>query len=539
MDIQSSVNFSTPNTSPPASDITARLPSAGPSAINCLPDELLHTIFLEVIGDANPMISVAPPKAARESPLLCLSQVCASWRSVAAHDTGLWTEYTIDVSPTTSAGQAQLLLSLLRRCISNSGNRSLSINFTDHCNKAGHVLAQLLASYSHRIADLTFNLNEAGARELVLGSEIRFNRLRDLVIRVQPPRDPEQWMGLSDAPIMDLCALAPALTRLTIAYEEWHPIHAPGAILFDLGLSFASLSVLHLTSQWLHFAECIFIFRECLQLAECHVCCDEALGGWPQVDLSTLEGRWPQVDLSSGPTILPRLNSLHITFRAMNSHLWDVFDAPNLADLRITTLCDDDSDAWNHAKFMDFQERSDFTLTTLALRFDFSDMVNDIIDLLQKSPALETLELRWTTIHQEPSDDIEQLLEALTFDGSKTTLPNLTRFRIDGTEDSVRMLQSRCPPQSMLTSITLYVQEPFTPSDSFSTAVGTLQSTGVTVEQETMDFYGSEFVRPLWMNVVAEIQDASLEDGWDSEPTTSSEDLDETDGEDEVQEDAL
>ncbi|KAF7343779.1 hypothetical protein MSAN_01958900 [Mycena sanguinolenta] len=404
--------------------------------------------------------------------------------AIATKISELWTAYTIHISRNTTTAQLDILLKILKNCLQRAGNRNLSIWFIDYHNIGGVVLDYLRLKYSHRIGALGLKLSEDGADAFLCRSVTAFNELQRLDIHVQPPLDYTEWEGFWPSP--EMLALAPKLSEFVVKYEAWHPLYAPPApegCLRSLGLSLALLTVIEVTAIWVDYYDYISIFLECPQLTECSIYCDEGLA---------------QPDPLPEPTLLRHLSSLHLTFRALHSHLWDIFDAPNLVDLCITTLSDDDSDAWNHSKFMNFQERSGFTLITLALRFDFSHIVHHIIDLLKKSPALENLELRWLSAHEEPSEYIQQLIDALTVHTGEHILPELARFQIDATEKTLHMLESRCAPRSRLTHITLYDEAPFTPSASFRNAIETLKKTGVTVEEEPMDFYGAELMRPFW-----------------------------------------
>ncbi|KAJ7476774.1 hypothetical protein FB451DRAFT_1396999 [Mycena latifolia] len=153
---------------------------------------------------------------------------------------------------------------------------------------------------------------------------------------------------------------------------------------------------------------------------------------------------------------------------------------------------------------MVFKHRSGCILSHFALQFDFTSLLDKVIEILETSPRLEDLELRWTQLYCFPESSISRLLGRLHgHRGCPLWLPHLRTIRLDATEDSLQMFSSRCDPDAgyvggdtQLRDIVLYVEEPFVQE------INALRATGACVALEPMDFYGAHALRKWMIRIV-------------------------------------
>ncbi|KAJ7130689.1 hypothetical protein C8R46DRAFT_1048806 [Mycena filopes] len=229
---------------------------------------------------------------------------------------------------------------------------------------------------------------------------------------------------------------------------------------------------------------------------------------------------------------MAHLKELRITFRVIAPHLWTYFTAPSLEQLHIISIYDDINNdggtRWGQTEFMAFRRRSAFSLTTLALCFEFSGDSHTIIEALDTLQEVEVLTLRWTGWKDFPSPEIQHLLQKLN---TVTWLPRLRNLTVDATSESVAVLVSRCESQLaaaegtvlQLRDITLAAEVgPEDLSAVFSQEVDGLRAMGCDVKVEVMTFFGGE-------QYAARAQQEQDEDG-DSEESDS--DASETEDED-------
>ncbi|KAJ6503792.1 hypothetical protein C8R45DRAFT_572307 [Mycena sanguinolenta] len=251
----------------------------------------------------------------------------------------------------------------------------------------------------------------------------------------------------------------------------------------DWGGPSASLRVLSLPNVWVDFDVSISIFRECLELEQCY-------------RLDTASGATSPL---RAPSVISRLRLLILTFRVLHGFLWDVFNAPNLIHLGISTLWDDDPHAWHSSSFVNFCQRSRFSLFTSVLRFDCSYMVDGIIYLMKQSPSLKGIDLRWVPEGRDLSPEIEQFFDALTFHPgwSSNFLPHASHFYADETLSSVRMLLSRCFPINALAEVQLY-SDTDRPALAVTRMGRALKSTGVNATRHVRTYITGDSDSRMW-----------------------------------------
>ncbi|KAJ7673678.1 hypothetical protein DFH06DRAFT_748748 [Mycena polygramma] len=267
---------------------------------------------------------------------------------------------------------------------------------------------------------------------------------------------------------------SPVLANLTIGSEEFAPE--------DLNLNlthwappWARLTSFRAPNVWIDTRDVLVLFAQCVQLTTCDIRVDD---------------QDPSVEVDdSPPTLLRNLHTLSVQFRVIYPSFWDEITAPNLRVLVITSMYDSDEMGWGQEEFMDFKERSDFILEDLSLRFDFTANIDGIIALLNSSPALHRLVLRWTGWMAGPHGDISSLMNRLRGNQGVLWLPNLRVLALDATQQSMAMLQSRCAVQPL--DITLYKETEVRFHQPLSRQkLAALRTMGCSVREEWMDFYG-------------------------------------------------
>ncbi|KAJ7664988.1 hypothetical protein B0H17DRAFT_1143466 [Mycena rosella] len=490
----------------------APAPHPTPTGIHILPTELITIVLDALCSDARYRIVLPPPGPGVG--VLCFSQVCRLWRNIACNCPSLWTKYSFDFHPRWTRLQFKALVRALRKFIPRAQTHATNFIIAQtspspHISPA-HFL-EFLATFAPCLGALELRVCISIAAAFGAAPAIPFEKLRQFRMQMCPTgADMGQPLLLHHFPnTTNVFAAAPMLTDVGIAYDGWWPLHLPVLQLREWNFPLHQLSKFQAPNVYIETVDCIQVLTHCPNLVQCFLSCDGP-DSRPLPDVET-------------PCILQHLHLLHFTFRSLHSEFWDYITAPNLRDLGITTLSDDNGGAeWDNTRFMSFHQRSGCSLATLVLEFDFTAIVDAIIDILEVSPALYCLELRWTQLYFEPDIRIARLLDWLSVHpGRPLWLPNLGYMRLDATEDSLRMLQSRCIPpvaevgwvgaQTPLECVRLVAEEPFDHRTLFATEVAALRAAGIQVDFECMDFYGARDLQLL--NDAAADQEMAAEDG--------------------------
>ncbi|KAJ7777715.1 hypothetical protein DFH07DRAFT_976929 [Mycena maculata] len=197
----------------------------------------------------------------------------------------------------------------------------------------------------------------------------------------------------------------------------------------------------------------------CPRLVECEISFGETLP-WPS--MAGTRNR------AESPVNLQNLQRPHVTHYDSNLQPfpWYYITTPNLLDLTVATdptIVYDGNPEWPEQEFMEFRNRSGFSLLSLALCFAFEEQVDEIIEVLEMMPRLRALDLRRTPMCEEgPTTGISRLLEFLTRHRNRPlSLPDLGHIVIHATTESVQMLQSRCLGDDVtLSEVVLLVNGP-------------------------------------------------------------------------------
>ncbi|KAJ7466393.1 hypothetical protein FB451DRAFT_1485270 [Mycena latifolia] len=454
-----------------------------PTGIQQLPHELL-TILLEMMcGDSGPS-SILLPRLRPGLDVASFSQVSKLFWSVAYNSPRLWTKYSVDFSSGGTARQFNSLLRTLDNFIAHACGLDVDFIITQPSPEFPQVIfLDILRTHASRIRSLELVISYESAVAFGRTRPIPFGRLQNLSVRMLPST------ADIDDPVLNgtshVLNLTPVLTVLEMGYCVWQPDKLSQLQLEFWNLPLYQLSKFHAPNVDLPMSECIRVMTNSLQLVECTLSCDE----WPA----------PDELAPARPWILQRMRILHLIFRMMHGMFWAYITTPNLTTLRITSLSDRDAGGWDQERFMAFKHRSECILSHFALQFDFTSLIDEVIEILETSPELEDLELRWTQRYFPPETSISQLLERLSgHRGRPLWLPHLRTVRLDATEDSLQMLSSRCDPntgylsgETKLRDIVLYAEEAFDPL----TLV--LRATGARVALEPMDFYGAHNLRAM------------------------------------------
>ncbi|KAK6975099.1 hypothetical protein R3P38DRAFT_559650 [Favolaschia claudopus] len=135
--------------------------------------------------------------------------------------------------------------------------------------------------------------------------------------------------------------------------------------------------------------------------------------------------------------------------------------------------------------------RSCFNLTRLELHFGLHNLCLAMPQLLNRSPELQELTVRWTREDEsEEAMDNTPLMALLAYDPN-TPLKNaqIHTIRVDATRGSLQMLTSRATaPNSTLKEVVLYAREPAACVSVFATEIYRIRAAGVDVRCEEIVF---------------------------------------------------
>ncbi|KAJ7785008.1 hypothetical protein DFH07DRAFT_934915 [Mycena maculata] len=437
----------------------------------------LFSMVTELLCDGAVIELPSPPHPG--PPVVC-SQVSGRWRNFVHGQPRLWKRYRLYLK---ERQQFDSLTSLLEEFLEYSQPTvEFSIGLSPLAGKLGErVLRNIIAKHSRRIEVLVLHVPQVMARVLCTAPAMPFDRLRTFEILM--PRNPGTRPALdSNGADLNLFAAAPIVTDITLGFSDGL-LRLPGLRVGQRNLPLAWLRVFCAPRVWMEALESVRIFRGCPQLEECTLFCEVYHDGQ---DFNNIR--------ADSPVIMQYLRRLHVTFRLLQAFPWHYITTPNLVDLSVTGLSDNDYTDWPEGTFMSFRLRSRFALTSLALRFDFSEQVDAIIRILETTPELKLLELRWTQMYDEATEDISRLLKYLARRADHPlSLPDLRRIHIDATEESVQMLRSRCleGDDVAMSTIVLYVKGP-PERGSFHDDINDLIRRKIRVGILTMDFYGAE-----------------------------------------------
>ncbi|KAJ7251450.1 hypothetical protein C8J57DRAFT_1238775 [Mycena rebaudengoi] len=269
----------------------------------------------------------------------------------------------------------------------------------------------------------------------------------------------------------------PKLTCLIIGLNTWIPTLPNGFTPRRWNLPWAQLTEFHAPNVWIPRILCITVLEEGINLEVCVFNSED--DGEPDVD---------------GFITMPKLRELHMTMICVHSVFWEWLTLPKLVDLSITALEKGD-ESFEPKAYLDFAQRSEFALTILALRFDFTIHDPFIIDLLSRSPTLKELTSQGTRTRWTPNIMVAR---GWTRSGI-ITLRLRSYFRICAlfaltrlwtcSGQSCRCIKSMLLRPGIFGNIVLHVLEPFNPDDIFREEVASM---GKMVHVKAMDFYGGQ-----------------------------------------------
>ncbi|KAJ6546107.1 hypothetical protein DFH09DRAFT_1367527 [Mycena vulgaris] len=444
-------------------------------AFHRLPPEILSMIIDAYCSDGRDLISLPFPSPA--TGVVCVARVCRQWMALAYDAPRLWTRYHLEFRPTWTGRDHHRLDGLVHAFgmfLAHAGSRGLRLEIVQPRQDVGRdAIVEILARYSRCIASLRMHIPEKTVNSLSTGPTIPFDRLGDLKIVMHPKRYEKDQRPMRP----NLLAASPLVTCVDLSYCQCQPMYLQSLALDECIIPLAQLTTFHATRAWMQSMDCIRILRECPQLIDCSLYCDA----------DTLP------DPVTEPFMLQHLCSLEIQFRVLDPTFWQYITTPNLVNLSITTVSEEKNDSWDQEYFM-----SGFRLRSFSLSFDFTDFVDWMIEILEASPDLVRLCLRWTQVFAEADPEILDLLARLTCHHDQSLfLPNLRSIAIDATEESLRMLRSRCVPQTSgdpprLKTVILYAEAPFDPDTLFARQIKSLRKKGLEVTLQEMDFYGAK-----------------------------------------------
>ncbi|KAJ7466394.1 hypothetical protein FB451DRAFT_1561135 [Mycena latifolia] len=456
-----------------------------PTCIEHLPPELLTMILESLCSDSRtPGIMLPPPRPGHD--VVSFSQVSPRWRTIANNNPYLWTKYNLDLKPQWTRRRFDSLLHALDRFISRARGQDLDFTVSQLSPEfTQDIFLGILRTHAPRMRSLKMVVSYASARAFGIAPAMPFERLGTLSIRMLP-QETSSGRGPVRSQTRVLTAI-PMLPELEIGYSLWLPAHPPRLRLLEWDPPLHQLTKFNAPNVYMEMTAWVRVFEHCPLLAECTLACDVA-------------GDSDFVAEPATPFVLQHLRVLHLDFRLVEGVVWGYITTPTLTDLRITSLSDHDLHLWDQARFMAFKHRSGYTLTRLALQFDFSDLVAGVIEILETSPELEHLELRWTGLFRIPFS-LSPVMKRLSGQGGRSLLlPALRTIGLDATHRSLRMLRKRCTrdAEGSLSEIILYVHEPLGGLPPFADEIAALRETGVVVALKPMDFYGALDLRAFY-----------------------------------------
>ncbi|KAJ7451251.1 hypothetical protein B0H11DRAFT_1927909 [Mycena galericulata] len=452
------------------------------SPIHRLPTELTSMI---IEAACEPVRPISLPSENSFPLAVVLSRVCRKWRAIAHSRRHLWDGYILNFQPGWTPARFAIFLCALEQFLEYA---PLTVQF--HMTQGAGAndfdrlaLIQVLTTHSCRIRALKLSIPQETAEALFTGPTIPFDRMIALNLAMLPDETKYSRQAMVNEPISSVLIAAPMLSEIHIGYRIWRPLHQPGFLLDQWNLPLSQLTVFSAPNVWMAAEYILCVFESCPQLTTCNMCCDDAPDG-------------PNMPIPP-PITLQHLRHLQLFFRLMQPYIWDFITAPNLVNLTVTGLSDDDYTDWPQDRFMAFKERSGFSLNFLRLRFDFTEQVDDIIQILQASPELVCLQLRWTQMYVEPDAGISRLLDHLARHPNRPLLlPNLRCIHLDATDASVRMVASRClrtrHGEARLSNIELYAAEPYDRDTLFAAEIRAFRKIGIRAGLAAMNFYGAK-----------------------------------------------
>lgn len=338
--------------------------------IDTIPPELLLKIFFQGIAGQEYVL------AERLAAPWILTQVCRYWRSLAVVAPELWCSFAIDTEHMNHS-----IAQMMSTWISRSGNLPLTVALAiapdeegtldeDACRSAFAVLAQ----YIHRWKDIHFTWS--GHDLCPLADPLRHGQISTPLLEafsldttmfsngVEGPHI-EAYIRrvLQDAPRLHTFVWFDTdIERRTVA--DWRHLSLPGARLHTLNL------------------DCDLSPEEIVGLlAQC-----------PVLDCADLSVAIPFNSLCEVPQALTHatLRQLHLQFTDQVTRLFDLLTLPALHDLRVSDFSNDTTD-WHHEPFLNFLQRSNCALASLALSLWVNFTQETLLRTLAGLPSLEYL----------------------------------------------------------------------------------------------------------------------------------------------------
>ncbi|KAJ7451247.1 hypothetical protein B0H11DRAFT_2076229 [Mycena galericulata] len=433
------------------------------SPIHRLPTELTSMI---IEAACVPFMPISLPCENWFPPAVVLSRVCRRWRAIAHSRRHLWGGYMLNFYPGWTPARFAIFLRALEQFLEYA---PLTVEFHMTQGPGANdfdrlALNQVLTRYSRRIHALKLSIPQETAEALFAGPAIPFDRMIGFSLAMSPNETDYRREAMLEVPISSVLTAAPMLSEIHVGYRLWRPLHQPGFLLDQWNLPLSQLTAFSAPNVWMGAEDIHCVFEGCPQLTTCNICCDDAPYG-------------PNMDIRP-PITLQHLRLLQLFFRLMQPYIWDFITAPNLVNLTVTGLSDDDYTDWPQDRFMAFKERSGFSLNYLRLRFDFTE------------------QMYW-----EPDAEISRLLDHLARHPNRPLLlPNLRCIHLDATDTSVRMVALRClntrRGEARLSNIELYAAEPYNRETLFAAEIRAFRKIGIKAVLTAMDFYGAKDLQP-------------------------------------------
>ncbi|KAJ7652817.1 hypothetical protein DFH06DRAFT_1475169 [Mycena polygramma] len=460
-------------------------PPPPPPPIHSLPAELVREIVRVCCQNCGEIILPFPHPP---SPAVCLSQFCSTWRAAAHSERALWQEFRVNMPDDLTAGQYEALMNFIANGAPQNVS-SLSLRQGAYRPRYENTVLPVVITHARCLQSLSLNFPGQAVEQLFATAALPFDNLQTLSIAIRVVGEDDIYFLQTPAEyVTKMFTNTPVLTSVTLGYDLLMPITFDAFPLEAWNLPWAQLTEFHAPNVWIEVIGFFTIVDLCPNLVGCVLTVDAQGAEDPETDDKRIT--------------LVHLRKFHITFLELYSWVWTNLNLPSLVDLKIATFRD--ATIWEQEEFQEFMDRSQFSLTRLALCFGFLNVIDALIEILDATPALQDLTLCWTRL---PGDEwydeegvVTPLTDYLTYHISMPVrLPELQKIRIDATPESVAMLVSRCcAPGAALKEVVLCAEQPSTCETLFAAEIDAMRAGGATVVCEPMIFPPEKIYDPIY-----------------------------------------
>ena len=319
-----------------------------------LPSELLGEIFVFSVPDIS--VWLFDNCAYREAVMLP-GNICRKWREVALATPRLWTSISLNVAD----GYEEAELAMVSAWLERSASCFLRLRLVHKSPTPAPAIIDAIIAHSHRCEHLNFVM-PVGMIYGLEPAKHRFPQLQSLEIGC-PPDDDLPWTMPLEA-----FEAAPQLRCLVIGNHV-----SP----FFLRVPWSQLEYVHNTTCTVRSDECLEILRLSSNAENI------------QLELEDLTVPW-----HVWPVIQSQVEELMLSMRTDIGWLLDHVTLPSLRTFDYS----EEYSCWAQSQFISFLSRSSCSLQSLSLCLEHNISADDLIGILELTPALMWLTLQGGTV---------------------------------------------------------------------------------------------------------------------------------------------